>query len=114
MQRNQKDLARYSGRIGVRVIALRTKAALSQRKLAHLAGVSWDTVSRIEKGQALGVSLEKMLRIQAVLGLLSIEDLMEDPAPTSSAALGTALLSEFPGPKSARPPTHRERAARGR
>lgn len=88
-----KQIARYFGQIGKRVHDLRTKADLSQRELARRAGVSWDTISRIEKGHGQGISFENLLRIQAALGLPSIEDLVEDRGPTLSGTLGSRLIA---------------------
>jgi transcriptional regulator with XRE-family HTH domain len=89
----EKEGVRYSGQIAERVVRLRKERDWSQRRLAREVGVSADTISRVENGQALGVSFATMLLIQAVLGLPSIELLVDDPPPTPSAAFGTALRS---------------------
>ena len=56
-----------SNEFGERLRDLRSTAGLSQERLAQDAGVSWSTVSQIERGQR-AVRLVTLLRLAVALG----------------------------------------------
>lgn len=58
--------------LGERLVGVRLSRNLSQAKVADEAGVSRDTVQRLEAGDSVGLSA--LVRILRVLGLLSSLD----------------------------------------
>ena len=55
--------------VGARFANGRRRAGLSQRRLAELASVSQSAVSRLERGLTPGMSVERLIRIAAAIGL---------------------------------------------
>jgi len=53
---------------GARLRTLRDAAEISQERLAHDAGLSWSTVSQVERGDR-SVRLPTLLRLAAALGV---------------------------------------------
>ncbi len=53
-------------KIGARVKAARLLKGLTQEQLAEMAGVSWSTISSLERGQHM-VSIERLIDISEVL-----------------------------------------------
>jgi DNA-binding XRE family transcriptional regulator len=53
---------------GSRIRLARNRAGLSQRRLAELAEVSQTSISRVERGIALGFTLMRLVAIAKVLG----------------------------------------------
>lgn len=68
--------------LGARLRRHRIRRNLTQQDLAHEAGVSVDTVKRIESGRAIGT--DNLLRVLRVLGLIE--------------ALGVAIPEPPPSP----------------
>lgn len=67
--------------LGERLRRVRIRRDLTQRDLAHEAGVSVDTVKRVESGRPIGT--DNLLRVLRVLGLIEALGLAI-PAPTPS------------------------------
>jgi transcriptional regulator with XRE-family HTH domain len=55
--------------VGRQVFFARVGQGLSQRHLEHLCGVDQTTISRLERGLAPGLRLERLATIMAVLGI---------------------------------------------
>jgi transcriptional regulator with XRE-family HTH domain len=67
--------------LGARLRRHRIRRELTQRDLAHEAGVSTDTVKRVESGRAVGT--DNLLRVLRVLDLLaSLDQAIPDPPPS--------------------------------
>ena len=62
--------------IGQRVKSARLQAKLTQEQLAEKVGVSWSTISCLERGQHM-VSIERLLEISSALNI-GIETLLCD------------------------------------
>lgn len=58
-----------------KIKALRVSLNLTQEQLADLAGISKETVSKIEQGRCKNVGVETIKRISVILGT-SIEELL--------------------------------------
>jgi transcriptional regulator with XRE-family HTH domain len=56
----------------------RARTDLSQTDLALAVGVSWPTISRLERGIGQSVNLERLRMIAEVLGV-TIDELLYDP-----------------------------------
>lgn len=66
--------------IGSRVKQIRTtRTDLSQEALARELGVSWITVSRLERGIGRGITINRLHDVAAALGV-SVDDLIKDAA----------------------------------
>lgn len=64
--------------IGTRIKEYRMRQCLQQKELAESAGVSLDTVSRLEQGK--NISFDKLICILRVLDMLeNIEDFIPEP-----------------------------------
>lgn len=75
---NNGQLAAALTSWGRQIRAYRTARRLSVRELAHRAGVSKTRVSDIETGKHPNPSLATLLRIQAALGITSLEAVLGD------------------------------------
>lgn len=66
--------------IGKRVQKIRqTQTDLSQEALARELGVSWITVSRLERGVGKGVTIDRLHDVASALGV-TVDDLIQDAA----------------------------------
>lgn len=64
--------------IGFRIKEYRIRQSLQQKELAESAGVSLDTVSRLEQGK--NISFDKLICVLRVLDMLeNIEDFIPEP-----------------------------------
>lgn len=67
--------------LGQRIKDIRIGRSITQKELAHSAGVSFSTVVRIENGE--GVNIENLMRIMRMLGLLqNFNILIPEQLPT--------------------------------
>jgi transcriptional regulator with XRE-family HTH domain len=66
------DMAHIKRKLGVRLFQLRSKAGMTQAKLAEKAHLSIDSISRIERGER-APSLESLESIALVLGVEPME-----------------------------------------
>lgn len=81
--------------IGLRIKEYRIRQYLQQKELAEDAGVSLDTVSRLEQGK--NISFDKLLRILRVLEMLeNLEDFIPEPP------LSPLLMKKLQGKKKQR------------
>ena len=60
--------------IGERIQQIRVGKGMTQQELAQEAGVSFSTMTRIERGE--GVQIEKLMLVMRVLGLLQNMNLL--------------------------------------
>lgn len=65
-------MADIKKKLGVRMFQLRTKAGITQAKLAEKANLSIDSISRIERGER-SPSFEALERIASALGVEPVE-----------------------------------------
>ena len=65
--------------VGRQVFFARTWQGLSQRKLESLCRVDQTTISRLERGLAPGLRLERLAAIMAVLGVTELRSKMPPP-----------------------------------
>lgn len=65
--------------IGRNVQAARKRTALSQTDLALELGVSWPTISRLERGVGKNLDLERLHQVADALGC-TVHDLLRDAA----------------------------------
>lgn len=85
--RGSSQDAHYSAQLAARVAHERAHHGWSLRRLAKEAGLSLTTLRTIESGES-NPELETLLRLQATLGLASIEELLGDmPSQRAAAAL---------------------------
>ncbi|MCD8309812.1 MAG: helix-turn-helix domain-containing protein [Prevotellaceae bacterium] len=78
--------------IGSRLKEYRIRKRIQQKEMAEAAGVSLDTVVRLERGAS--ISMEKLLRILRVLDMLeNIESLVPEPP------ISPILLQKLKGKK---------------
>jgi len=67
--------------LGKRLRRARIRRDLTQQDLAHEAGVSVDTVRRLEAGRAIGT--DKLVRVLRATGLLeALDRAIPEPVPT--------------------------------
>lgn len=71
--------------IGTRLREYRMRMNLQQKELAYQAGVSIDTVVRLERGD--NISTEKLIRVLRVLDMLENIELLVPPPPVSPILL---------------------------
>jgi transcriptional regulator with XRE-family HTH domain len=76
-----------AARLGAALRALRSSRRLSQRDLAHLAGVSPSAISQAERGRG-GLSLETLLDLAGKLNI-TLEDLLRGVVRLSRGAAAT-------------------------
>ena len=77
--------------IGLRMKEYRIRQGMQQKELAESAGVSLDTVARLEQGK--NISFDKLLRIMRVLDMLeNLEEFI--PEPPISPMLMKKMLGE--------------------
>jgi len=65
--------------VGRRVCFARRGQGLSQRQLEDLCQVDQTTISRLERGLAPGLRLERLATIMAVLGLVDLHPTARPP-----------------------------------
>jgi transcriptional regulator with XRE-family HTH domain len=65
--------------VGRQVFFARTWQGLSQRKLESLCRVDQTTISRLERGLAPGLRLERLAAIMAVLGVTELRAKIPPP-----------------------------------
>lgn len=66
--------------IGKRIQEIRqSQTDLSQEALARSLGVSWVTVSRLERGVGKGVTIDRLHDVAAALGV-TVDDLLKEAA----------------------------------
>ena len=68
----------YLRRIGGQVRIHRLEAAVSQTQLAVMSGVSQPTISRLERGLAPGLRLERVAAIMVILEIPNLRFRMWD------------------------------------
>ncbi|MCD8209200.1 MAG: helix-turn-helix domain-containing protein [Bacteroidales bacterium] len=71
--------------MGARLKEYRIRKNIQQRELAASAGISLDTVVRIERGESVGV--DKLIRVLRVLDMLENVDLLVPEPPMSPILL---------------------------
>lgn len=79
-------IAKSSERIGNHLSTWRRIEGITARELAERAGVSVDTVSRLEHGDP-SIGLGKVLAVSRVVGILSEVEESFDPASTERGRL---------------------------
>jgi transcriptional regulator with XRE-family HTH domain len=65
--------------VGRQVFFARVAQGLSQRQLERLCGVDQTTISRLERGLAPGLRLERLATIMAVLGISDLRAIAPPP-----------------------------------
>lgn len=69
--------------MGLWVREVRIRQGLSQRELAHRAGVSERLVLSLELGDAPGIQLNKLMAVTQALGMRLLVDLPGEPVPSA-------------------------------
>ena len=86
------DTSTFCREIGRQVRLERGAAGLTQRELADRGGVSERLVRSIEKGEAGGVSLDRLISVFSQLGIdIRLADMSEAPASTQDDSYDALL-----------------------
>lgn len=79
------SVKRPTNSLGKKIVALRKERGFTQRRLADLADLSNDYISKIEKGKNTNVGVETLQRIADALMVTPLE--LQYPGDLSDAAL---------------------------
>jgi len=86
-----KGRAMKGNSIGTRVVAIRSRRRMSQRDLAGAAGVSVDTIRKLEQGQRHSARLETLTQLAHALDV-AVTDLVGKPRGLAFGAEDSELL----------------------